>query len=198
MTGERFQLYDPDGRRKYLTAPERNAFLSAAETAPREVRTFCLVLAYTGCRVSEALALTADRVDLTSHTIIFETLKKRRRGIYRAVPVPPALTDALNLVHAIREAQSARGGGRGQLLWPFSRTTAWRYVQEVLSRAGLEGPHATPKGFRHGFGVQAVAAGIPLNLVQKWLGHAQLSTTAIYADAVGAEEHQIMEKMWDN
>jgi site-specific recombinase XerD len=24
-----------------------------------------------------------------------------------------------------------------------------------------------------------------LNLVQKWLGHAQLTTTAIYADAVG-------------
>ncbi|MDP2619165.1 MAG: site-specific integrase [Hyphomicrobiales bacterium] len=196
MTDEQFQLYDPDGRRKYLTTAERNAFLSAAETAPREVRTFSMVLAYTGCRISEALALTADRVDLTSHTIIFETLKKRRRGIYRAVPVPPALTDALNLAHAVREAQNGRGGGRDQLLWPFSRTTAWRYVQEILNRAGLAGPQASPKGFRHGFGVQAVAAGIPLNLVQKWLGHAQLSTTAIYADAVGDEEHQIMEKMW--
>jgi integrase len=196
MTDEQFQLYDPEGRRKYMTAPERNAFLSAAETTPREVRTFCLVLAYTGCRISEALALTADRVDLASHTIVFETLKKRRNGVYRAVPVPPALTDALNLAHAIREAQSSKTGGRDQLLWPFSRTSAWRYVQEVLSRAKIKGPHATPKGFRHGFGVQAVAAGIPLNLVQKWLGHAQLSTTAIYADAVGAEEHQIMEKMW--
>ena len=41
-----------------------------------------------------------------------------------------------------------------------------------------------------------VLTGIPFNLVQKWLGHAQLSTTAIYADAVGAEEHQIMEKMY--
>ena len=30
--------------------------------------------------------------------------------------------------------------------------------------------------------------GIPLNLVQKWLGHAQLSTTAVYANAFGAEE----------
>lgn len=26
--------------------------------------------------------------------------------------------------------------------------------------------------------------------------HAPLSTTAIYADAVGAEEHQIMERIW--
>lgn len=147
-------------------------------------------------RTNEALSLTADRVDLTAHIIIFETLKKRRRGVYRAVPVPPAVIDVLNLAHAIREAQNGKDGGTGQLLWPFSRTSAWRYVQQVLNRAGLKGPQATPKGLRHGFGVQAVSAGIPLNLVQKWLGHAQLSTTAIYSNAVGAEEHQIMEKMW--
>jgi hypothetical protein len=43
--------------------------------------------------------------------------------------------------------------------------------------------------------VAAVSAGIPLNLVQKWLGHAQLSTTAIYANAVGAEEKDIAQRM---
>jgi site-specific recombinase XerD len=37
---------------------------------------------------------------------------------------------------------------------------------------------------------------IPLNLVQKWLGHAQLSTTAVYANAVGAEEKDIARRMW--
>ena len=42
----------------------------------------------------------------------------------------------------------------------------------------------------------AVAAGIPLNLVQKWLGHAQFTTTAIYANAVGAEEQDIARRMW--
>ena len=60
--------------------------------------------------------------------------------------------------------------------------------------AGLDGPQASPKGLRHGFGV---SAGIPLNLVQKWLGHAQLTTTtAIYADAVGAEEKDIAKRVW--
>ena len=42
----------------------------------------------------------------------------------------------------------------------------------------------------------AVTTGVPLNMVQKWLGHAQLSTTAIYADAVGAEEKSIASRMW--
>jgi site-specific recombinase XerD len=48
----------------------------------------------------------------------------------------------------------------------------------------------------HGFGVAAVQAGIPLNLVQRWLGHAQLSTTAIYAEAIGPEEQEIAARMW--
>ena len=31
-----------------------------------------------------------------------------------------------------------------------------------------------------------------LNLVQRWLGHAQLSTTASYANAIGAEERNMV------
>ena len=66
--------------------------------------------------------------------------------------------------------------------------TGWHPVHAVMEAGRLEGPHTSPRGLRHGFGVAAVSPGIPLNLVQKWLGHAQLTTTAIYADAVGAEE----------
>lgn len=189
-------LYAADGSRKYLTAGERAGFLKAAETADRRARTLCMTLAYAGCRLSEALALTADRVDLAAGVLVFETLKKRRDGVYRAVPAPPALLEALDLVHGVREAQARRDRGRGARLWPWSRMTAWRRVHEVMGAARLAGPHASPKGLRHGFGVAAVSAGIPLNLVQKWLGHAQLSTTAIYADAVGAEEKTIAARMW--
>ena len=48
-----------------------------------------------------------------------------------------------------------------------------------MAAGGLDGPGASPKGLRHGFGVAGVSAGIPLNLVQNWLGHAQLTTTAM-------------------
>ena len=192
-----FELFDKTGRRKYLTPEEREAFLKAAEIAPRDVRTFCGVLAFTGCRISEALELTADRIDLNAEAIVFETLKKRRRGMYRAVPVPPRLLDALTLAHGLREIQTAKGNGRGVHLWPWGRATAWRRVKEVMCEAGVgEGPHASPKGLRHGFGIAAVSAGIPLNMVQRWLGHAQLTTTAIYAEAVGAEERNLAARMW--
>jgi site-specific recombinase XerD len=49
---------------------------------------------------------------------------------------------------------------------------------------------------RHGFGVAAVSKGIALNMVQKWLGHSQLTTTAIYANAVGEEEQSIAARLW--
>ncbi len=81
-------------------------------------------------------------------------------------------------------------------LWPWSRTTAWRRVSEVMEAAGLGGIHATPKGLRHGFGIKAVTSEVPLNMTQKWLGHSRIATTAIYTNATGPEEKQIAERMW--
>ena len=188
-------LFDASGRRLYFTEDERRAFLAAAAKAAREVRSFCGTLHYTGCRVSEALALTPERVDLAGRVLVFETLKKRRGGVFRAVPVPPDFIDLLDMVHGVRESQR-RGKARDRI-WPWSRMTGWRRVGEIIAAAGIaDGPHACPKGLRHGFGVHAVGSGIPLNMLQKWLGHAQLTTTAIYANAVGEEERNIAARMW--
>ena len=75
--------------------------------------------------------------------------------------------------------------------------TAWRKMAALINPAGIpDGPHASPKGLRHGFGVKAVSKGITLNMVQKRLGHSQLTTTAIYANAVGEEEQSIASRMW--
>ena len=118
------QLHDAQDKRLYLTANERLAFMAAAARAARPVRTLCAVLHTTGCRISEALALTPEHVDLPGKAVVFETLKKRRRGVYRAVPVPPGLLDQLDLVHGLREAlKRGRGHAEGPL-WPCSRMTA--------------------------------------------------------------------------
>src|SRR5437763_8733664 len=108
------QIYDTHGHRLYLTGAERAAFRAAAERAPRAVRTYCWTLLYTGCRPSEALALTADRVDFQAAVLTFESKKKRRPGLYRAVPVPATLLDALDLVHGLRDRHT-----RAQL-WTWS------------------------------------------------------------------------------
>jgi hypothetical protein len=45
------------------------------------------VLQGSGCRISEALAPTPERVDLAGQVLVFKTLKRRRAGAYRAMPV---------------------------------------------------------------------------------------------------------------
>lgn len=184
------QLFDAYGRRKYLTPDQRQKFLAAAENAMPEVFTFCWTLGLTGCRISEAVALTGTRIDRSAGAVVIESLKKRRRGIYRAVPVPPEFLTTLDRIHRLDALGDAR-------LWQWSRVTAWRRVKEVMRAAELAGLYATPKGVRHGFGVKASVSEIPLNMTQKWMGHSRIETTAIYANAIGPEEQQIARRMWD-
>jgi len=63
------QLYTSEGARKYPTAAERDSFLAVAEQGNCTIRTLYMTLANSGCRLSEALALTVDRVDLGAGTV---------------------------------------------------------------------------------------------------------------------------------
>ncbi len=65
-----------------------------------------------------------------------------------------------------------------------------------MDSAEITGPHASPKGLRHGFGVKAATETRNPRLVQKWLGHRYLETTTIYMDAVGEEERELAARMW--
>jgi integrase len=105
------------------------------------------MLGYTGCRISEALALTADRIDLKDGAIVIESAEKRKSGIYRPVPVPPAFLDMLNMVHNVRAAQKRRDRGRSVRRWDWSRTKGWHVFCAVMEAAKITGPHATPKAF---------------------------------------------------
>jgi integrase/recombinase XerD len=187
-----FSLYGRDGRRKYLTPNERERFLAAALAHPREqLSTFCLVLAYCGCRISEALGLRGSGIQTEDCFIAFQSLKKRGRLVVREVPVPEFLVARLRKVHP--EALDD-----DRQLWSWSRSRAWRLVKSVMAAAGIAaGPHATPKGLRHAFGIHAIRSGVPLNMVQRWLGHASLTTTAIYTEAIGAEERELASRMWN-
>jgi integrase len=191
-------LFASDGKRLYLTADERTAFIDTAQKANRGVRTFCTVLAFTGCRVSEALALTPERIDFSGRTVIFETLKKRRTGVFRAVPVPPDLLDSLDMVHGVREIQAdPKQVNLKRRLWGWSRSKAWYLTKVVMDDAKIQdGPHKMPKGLRHAYGIHALNSSVPLNLLSKWMGHASMEVTAIYANAVGEEQQNIAARMW--
>ena len=190
-------LFDCSGHRKYLVARERLAFVSAAVKEGGAVGTFCLTLALTGARISEVLSVTAERVDGGEAAIIFETLKQRKSGVFRAVPVPRSLLRRLEAVHGISSA-IVDAERRGVRLWPWGRTTAWMHVKRLMKKAGIADVYAKPKALRHGFAVEAGQNGVQLNIVQRWLGHARLETTSIYAGALGLEERALAERTWRN
>lgn len=189
-----FSLYTSHGHRKYLNAVERGRVLTAMNGLATDEALFALLLAWSGARVSEILALTPSSFQVESGVVAVRTLK-RRRPFVREVPTPPELMAALdnrfNLSTLRRDAQDA-----DRRLWPWSRTTAWRIIKRVMQRSGIVGRHACPRGLRHAFGVATLQAGVPLNLVQRWLGHARISTTAIYVDASGPEEQSFAERFW--
>lgn len=188
-------LFDQQGKRKYLTIAERNAFLAAAARQSSDTRMFCTVLAYTGARISEILALTPRQIDGAAGVIVIECLKKRRRGIFRALPIPPELFVELDGIYNIRAAQRDEQLADHRI-WRWCRTTAWNRVKACMVDAEIFGCQAMPKGLRHSFGVGVVQSGIPINLLKRWLGHSRLETTEVYTAAVGAEERAIAERFW--
>ncbi|MGD0865494.1 MAG: tyrosine-type recombinase/integrase [Rhizomicrobium sp.] len=184
-------LFDRDGIRKYLVAHERLASARQTRAEGHDVGTFCLTLAPTGARISEVLALTADRIDAGNASIVFETLKQRKRGMFRAVPAPRQLLDLITNTTA-----SQRTVTKADRLWPWGRTTAWKHVKRIMKDAGIPDALSKPKALRHGFAIEAGQRGVPLNIVQRWLGHARLETTAIYAGALGEEERNLATRLW--
>ena len=160
--------------------------MAATGSTPTAAELLLLTLAWTGARVSEVLALTPQAFQFDTHIVAISTLKRRRMMI-REVPVPPELMAALDAHFGLAVAQR-EGGAAEQRLWPCCRTTAWRHIKAAMADSGIAGRHACPRGLRHGFGVGTLQAGVPLTLVQRWLGHARLTTTAIYAECSGPEE----------
>ena len=188
MTSEDL-LFDRKGNRKYLNPNERRRFYGVAlHLSDPQHRSFALTVLHTGCRISEALALTPSGVDAAERLVVFKTLKQRGKLKYRAVPVPDDLLDDL--------AQQSTARAPDERLWGFCRTTGWKIIKRCMAATELDGIKAVPKGLRHGYAVACVSAGIPLPTLQRWLGHSSLQTTGIYLDFVGEDERALAAKVW--
>lgn len=162
-------------------------FHTALRRADPPTRAFCQLIALTGCRISEALATTPGHLDIDAKRIIFRTLK-RRKTAFRAVPIPdPLMRELLAL---------ATGLGDTDRLWSWARQTGWRKIRAVMELAEISGPMAMPKGLRHAYGIRAASKNVPPSIIQRFLGHADQATTAIYLDAVGTEERAFAARMW--
>jgi integrase len=187
------RLYSNTQERLYLNYQERKKFMRAANAAPLHIRSFCLTLALTGCRLSEARELSTDSLQVDTGVLSIRSLKKRDKHHVREIHIPESLVSIL--------VEQAAQTPHGKALWCtergiISRISAYRWVKGVMDNAGIVGARACPKGLRHGFGVQAVVSQVPITTLQKWLGHSSIETTSIYTNVLGAEERQFAKRMW--
>ncbi|MFJ5952539.1 tyrosine-type recombinase/integrase [Streptomyces noursei] len=165
-----------------------------------------------GLRISETLAFTTDcvrsdflrvrrQVSAKAHRDDCKTrfipLKHRAEGEYRDVPLPAFLAEEID-AHLWEWGTVTTAGmevlfaprDRGKGIMPTANTYAYHF-RKALKAAGIVKPDGnakyTPHGLRHFFASTALAHGIPIHEVSRWLGHKSIKTTVdVYGHLVPA------------
>jgi integrase/recombinase XerD len=161
---------------RLLGAPDRSTDLGACHAA-------MLQLMYaSGLRVTELCGLRLSDLDQQRGLVVVHAEGRR----HRLVPVG---TVALRHIrHYLTEVRPSRGpGGTLQTaLFPsprgghYTREAFWQIVRRYAAAAGIV-PLPSPQKLRHSFASHLLQRGAELHDVQALLGHAHLSTTALYA-----------------
>ncbi len=149
-----------------------------------------------GLRVSEALGLDGDDLDLDGASV--RVVGKGDRE--RVVPVGDVAVGWLRrylgtgrpALAAADRARTTRGGpvflsDRGRRL---GRNHAWLAVKQAAAAAGL-GAHVSPHTLRHSYATHLLEGGADLRVVQELLGHASISTTQIYTHLTGERIREV-------
>ena len=170
----------------YFTPEEAAALVEGAPSYPTRMA-FRLMLK-TGLRVSEALALR--RVDLRlgqDPPIIVVRAdspgNKAKKG--REVPVPA------DLVESLHDLASFHNKDRQRPMLDISRWRLSQVMKETALEVGIDPARAHPHAFRHTYGRNCVLRGIPIPVLQKWLGHQSLKDTQRYVELAGAHHEWV-------
>jgi integrase/recombinase XerD len=170
---------------KAITVAEVEAILDAAgaEGTPRALRDRALLelLYATGARISEAVGLDVDDLDLEAASVLL----RGKGGKERLVPVGRIAVEAVE-AYLVRGRPSLAGAGMGgPALFlnarggRLTRQSAWSVLAAAAERAGVTGD-VSPHTLRHSFATHLLDGGADVRVVQELLGHASVTTTQIY------------------
>lgn len=166
-----------------LTTEEVSRFLEQPNgTSAKELRDKAMLelLYATGIRVSELISLKVEDINLQMEYLTCADLHRER-----VIPFGDVARDALKnyLVYGrpklITDENEERlftncSGGA------MSRQGFWKLVKAYGKKAGIE-TEITPHTLRHSFAAHLISNGADLKSVQEMLGHADISTTQVYA-----------------
>lgn len=145
------------------------------------------VLLNTGCRVSEVAGMNRSAIEKNTISVIGKGNKER--------------TVFLNskTLYILQKYLKTRSDNNDALFVtlnkPYKRLNASGIeilTRKIGKKVGVEKVH--PHRFRHTYATNALQAGIPVEHVQKLLGHEQLDTTMIYAEVNKKETEFLYDK----
>lgn len=171
-----------NGQAKVLTTEELRRLFTEGFNSARDKALFGICL-FTGCRISEALALETS--DIKSGTLTFRKSTTKGRLKTRVVDIQPGLA-ALLAEYQPPKPGAMFPGMRGRTDH-LSRFMADKILRDACKRIGVEG--VSTHSFRRTALTQMSSAGIPLRHIQEISGHNDLGTLQRYLE-VSAEDRK--------
>lgn len=167
------------------------------KNSPEANRLFLLIelLYATGLRVSELVGLPLAAVSRDPQLL----LVKGKGNKERLVPVGSSARRALSRYLPLRP-RFLKAGAESPWLFPSNsaegRLTRQRFGQllkEAATLAGLDAKKISPHVLRHAFASHLLANGADLRVVQKMLGHSDISTTQIYTHVLDSRLRKLVQ-----
>jgi site-specific recombinase XerD len=173
------------------TAAAAGGSAESAQAAALRDRALLELLYGTGARISEAVGLDVDDLELAGEsrsTLVAAVVRLSGKGDkQRVVPVGSYARAAVE-AYLIRArpvlARAARRGPGSPAVFlnarggRLTRQGAWGALRAAAARAGLA--QVSPHTLRHSFATHLLDGGADVRVVQELLGHASVTTTQVY------------------
>ncbi len=171
-----FYLKMPEALPRPMAPEDTRRFVQALEDV--RDRAIFMVLLRTGMRVGELLAARVQEVDLGEASFTIPKGKKNRRG--RVVYLSAEAHGALSAWLAERLGEPTEPLFPGRWGRPLSYNAVRKRFKAHLAKAGVTRAYGL-HSLRHTFATEMLNAGLRLEVLQRLLGHDDLSQTQRYA-----------------
>ena len=179
---------EPPDANRYLTPEQVERLIAVCPLVDPhwgKLEALVRLLATTGLRIGNALALRWQDVDLERRTV---TVARTKNGQPHTATLPQKTAEALARLPGGFPGALVFGGPEGR---PYSPRRLWRRAAET---AGL--PRATPHWLRHSFGYRLAQAGASQTLIMHSLGHRSLSAAARYTHASVEDRRLLVDRVF--